>query len=220
MELTTTKKPTIAELYKNPELELKQEYFNSYLNSSPPANWIKVHPYIKNYKYLPIDKIEFLLRKFFKQYRIEVIKTGLLFNAIEVTVRVHYLDPITNEWQFHDGVGAEELQTTSGSGTLKMDMSNVNKGAVKMALPLAKSVAVKDACDHFGNIFGANLNRKDTLEFSVDQNLENVALSKEEERVRMLIERAEDTATLEKLKTHLTSQLQETYDKKWKNLEK
>lgn len=164
--------PTLAELTSNLELAWKTDSLNHLLTQQPPANWVKTHPYIKDYRYLPIDKIEFLLRKIFKRYRIEVKKTGMILNAVEVSVRVHFLDPITGEWDFHDGVGAQELQTQSGSGNLKLDMSNINRGAVMMALPIAKSVAVKDACDHFGDLFGANLNRKDTLSFSPDKNLD------------------------------------------------
>jgi hypothetical protein len=81
------------------------------------------------------------------------------------------LNPATNEMMYHDGVGAQELQTQAGTGNLKLDMSNVNRGAVTMALPIAKSVAIKDACDHFGDLFGANLNRKDTIQFFGDSQL-------------------------------------------------
>lgn len=221
MEIQTVKTlPTIQELFKDPELQFKREALNHYLNQSPPSEWVKKHPFINNYKYLPIDKIEFLLKKFFKNYKIEVIKTGVLFNAIETTVRVHYLDPITSEWSFHDGVGAEELQTGSGTGVLKPDFSNVNKGAVKMALPLSKSVAIKDACDHFGNIFGANLNRKDTIEgFNMDENLSKLVLSKEEERLQRLIDSADTLEYLEGLREHLTENLTTLFDIKWKKLE-
>lgn len=34
-----------------------------------------------------------------------------------------------------------------------------------MAFPNAKSLAIKDACDHFGRLFGADLNRKDYVEY-------------------------------------------------------
>lgn len=168
----SNKLPTLSELISDVGLAWQNDQLNLLLSQQPPANWVKQHPYIKNYNYLPIDKIEYLLRKIFKKYKIEVLKTGLLLNAVEVTVRVHYLDPITNEMLFHDGVGAQELQTVKDSGSLKLDMSNINKGAIMMALPIAKSVAVKDACDHFGDLFGANLNRKDTLVFSVDKSLD------------------------------------------------
>jgi len=210
--------PAIQELYSNTDLAVQQEALNHYLNQQPPANWVKVHPFIKNYKYLPIDKVEFLLRKFYKSYKIEVLKTGLLLNCIEVTVRVNYLDPITGEWMFHDGVGAEELQTQKDTGTLKIDMSNLNKGAIKMALPIAKTIAIKDACDHFGEIFGASLNRKDIIQFNVDSKLTDLAKTKEEQRMEKLIQKANDRETLEGLKAHLTEKLQTQFDTKWNEL--
>jgi len=210
--------PAIQELYSNTDLAVQQEALNHYLNQQPPANWVKVHPFIKNYKYLPIDKVEFLLRKFYKSYKIEVLKTGLLLNCVEVTVRVNYLDPITGEWMFHDGVGAEELQTQKDTGTLKIDMSNLNKGAIKMALPIAKTIAIKDACDHFGEIFGASLNRKDIIQFNVDSKLTDLAKTKEEQRMEKLIQKANDRETLKGLKAHLTEKLQTQFDTKWNEL--
>lgn len=221
MEIQTIKNlPTIQELFSNPELQFKRETLNHYLNQDPPKEWVKTHPFIKNYKYLPIDKVEFLLKKFFKAYKIERIHTGVLFNSIEACFRVNYLDPITDEWMYHDGVGAKELQTASGTGVLKMDFSNVNKSAVEMALPIAKTVAIKDACDHFGNIFGANLNRKDTIQgFNVDENLAKLVLTKEEERLERLIDKADTLEYLEDLRPHLTENLQTLFYIKWKKLE-
>jgi hypothetical protein len=163
--------PTLADLTADLEHSYKNDTLNYLLNQQPPSAWVKKHPFIQNYNYLPIDKVEHLLRKIFKQYKIEVLKTGQLFNSVEVHVRVHFLNPTTNEWQYHDGVGACELQTKKDTGNLNLDLSNINKGAVLMALPIAKSVAIKDACDHFGNMFGANLNRKDIIHFEVDEKL-------------------------------------------------
>lgn len=40
-----------------------------------------------------------------------------------------------------------------------------------MAFPIAKTLAVKDAADHFGTLFGANLNRKDVIQFTPDAHL-------------------------------------------------
>lgn len=164
--------PTINDLFEDSlEIAGKQEGLNAILNTLPPDKWVKTHPFIPGWKYLPIDKVEYLLGKIFKRYDIEVRKTGMLMNAVEVTVRVHYFNPAINEMCYHDGVGACELQTVKDSGALKMDMSNVNRGAVSMALPIAKTLAIKDATDHLGKLFGRDLNRKDTLEFSPDQKL-------------------------------------------------
>lgn len=177
--------PTLDELFSEQiELAGKQEGLNAILNVSPPAKWVKDHPQIKDWKYIPIDKVEYLLRKIFKKYRVEVLKTGMLMNAVEVTVRVHYLNPTTGEMDFQDGVGAQELQTKKDTGALKMDMSNVNRGAVQMALPIAKSYAIKDACELIGNIFGGNLNRKDTIAFQADEQI--IEKSREEQRKEKL----------------------------------
>lgn len=205
-ELAKQTKTTITSLFKQLDFNVVPlEQLNVILSTPPPTTWVKEHQYIKvesvvngvktkvPYKYLPIDKVEYLLRKCFKKFSIEVIKTGMLLNAVEVHVRVHYYNPATDTMEFHDGVGAQEVQTSSGSGSLKLDMSNINRGAVTMALPLAKSVAIKDACDHFGDLFGANLNRKDIVQFMGDNELlsaEEVHNSKEKERVIKHIENA------------------------------
>jgi len=222
-ELAKQTKATITSLFKQLDLDVVPlEQLNVILSTPPPATWVKKHPFIKNYNYLPIDKVEYLLRRCFKKYQIEVIKTAQLFNAIEVTVRVHYLNPATNEMLFHDGVGACELQTIQATGNLKMDMSNVNRGAVTMALPIAKSIAIKDACDHFGDLFGANLNRKDIVQFTGDSELlsaESVHNSKEKERVIKHIENATTMQSLKQvLELAIKYELEIMYDKKQENL--
>jgi hypothetical protein len=159
--------PTLQELFEGSiEVAAKSEGLNAILNANPPAAWVKTHPFIADYKYLPIDKVEYLLRKIFKSYRVEVLREGTAFNGVFVVVRVHYFNPATNQMDWHDGIGAAQLQTKKG--TSPSDLININNGAISMAFPIAKTVAIKDACDHFGNIFGANLNRKDTIPFQPD----------------------------------------------------
>ncbi len=160
--------PTIAELFEeNTEVAYKAQQLNLICSTNPPDKWVKVHPFIMNYRYLPIDKVEFLLRKIFKRYRIEITGQGTAFNGVWVTVRVHYFNPVTGDMDFHDGIGAAQLQTQKG--TSPADLININNGAISMAFPIAKTIAIKDACDHFGNLFGANLNRKDTIDFKPDE---------------------------------------------------
>lgn len=166
---TENKLPTLSDLIDDIEMAYKNDAFNALMNNQPPAKWVLEHPFIKNYRYIPIDKIEHLLKKIFKAYRIEITGQGTAFNGVWVTVRVHYFHPISNEWQYHDGIGAAQLQTAKG--TSPADLVNINNGALSMAFPIAKTVAIKDACDHFGVMFGANLNRKDTVNFTVDNNI-------------------------------------------------
>ncbi len=215
--VATMQPKTIQELYKNPGLTLEQDQLLTFLNQPPPEEWVKVHPFIKGYRYLPIDKVEFLLKRFFKRYKIEVIEFKQILNSLAITVRVWYQDPLTGEMIFHDGVGAEELQTMKDSGTLKLDASNINKGAVKMALPIAKTVAIKDATDHIGDIFGANLNRKDIMQFAPDLNLEAIVKNHEHDRMLALISAAKTRPELDKLRPHLTESLTTLFEEKWSN---
>lgn len=162
--------PTIQELFSD-DLEMagKQEGLNFILSRPPREDWVKEHPYIKGHRYLPIDKVEHMLRKLFKVYKIEITGQGTAFNGVWVTVRVHYFSPATNQMEYHDGIGAMQLQTAKG--TSPADLANINNGAISMAFPIAKSLAIKDACDMLGNVFGANLNRRDVAQFEADQKL-------------------------------------------------
>lgn len=217
LQIHENKLPTLQELYKDTDLTLQTDQLTTILNQQPPKSWIKKHPYISNYHYLPIDKIEFLLKRIFKRYRIEVLREGTSFNGVYVVARVHYMNPVTGEWDFHDGIGAAQLQVKSGSSSA--DLANINNGALSMAFPIAKTVAIKDACDHFGTTFGSDLNRKDTIQYTGDTKLAEVAKSKEEQRLEKLIDKATDRETLEKLQSHLTESLQVKFNEKWNSLQ-
>ena len=161
--------PTIQELHEeNALVSYKNDQLNLLLNQEPKKEWIKEHPFVKGHKYIPIDKVEFMLRKIFKKYSIEITGQGTSFNGVWVTVRVHYFHPTEATMMYHDGIGAVQLQTAKG--TSPADLANINNGALSMAYPIAKTLAIKDACDHFGKLFGCDLNRKDTMAFKVDAN--------------------------------------------------
>lgn len=157
-----TNLPQLSDLHQDPEVAFKNDQLKMLLNQPPSNKWIKKHPMTKK-EYMPIDKVEFLLDRIFQEYRIEVLREGVMFNSIFCTVRVHYKNPISGEWNFHDGVGAKSVQTDSGKSAA--DMAAIKDAAVQMALPTAKSFAIKDAADHLGKVFGRDLNRKDTVDF-------------------------------------------------------
>jgi hypothetical protein len=213
--ISENKTPIIQELYENQELALQQDQINVILNQPPPLKWVKEHPYVSGHFYLPIDKVEFMLKKLFKKTRIEILREGISFNGVYVVVRVWYQDILTSEMDFHDGIGAIQLQTKKG--TSPADLVNVNNGAISMAYPIAKTLAIKDACDHFGSIFGSNLNRKDYLPFSGDDKL---ALSVEEKRVLKLIEKATTIQEMDEISKHVNENTQTKYDEKWEQLKK
>ena len=217
MEGTQRKLPSLAEIHEeNLEVAFKNEQLNLLLNAQPKPEWIKQHPFIANYKYLPIDKVEYLLRRIFKFYRIEILREGVSFNGVYVVVRVHFLNPVTNEWSFHDGIGAQQLQTKAG--TSASDLININNGAVAMAFPIAKTVAIKDACDHFGNLFGANINRKDAIEHNPDNSVLKTKGEIRDERIIALINNQKNVADLESIAQDVPENLNDVYYAKMEEL--
>ena len=160
---------SIKELYNDLESIKKQDALNALLNQEPKEAWVKTHPFIRNYKYLPIERIEYLLRSIFRNYRIEVTNQGTAFNGVWVTVRIHYIHPITGEWSWHDGIGAAQLQTAKG--TSPADLGNINNGALAMAFPAARTEGIKNAAKAFGKLFGSDLNRADDIAYGLDLQL-------------------------------------------------
>lgn len=163
--------PTLAELQLAPDQQEKSDKLNYLLSQPVPKSWVKKHPIIKvkndsgqmvALEYIPVDKQKFLLRKIFKNFRIEIVDKGIMFQSVFVHVRIHYLDPVRNEWDFHDGIGAVGVQTDSGKSAA--DLAAIKSDAVMKALPAAHSYAVKNACDNFGTLFGEGLN-KNVAEF-------------------------------------------------------
>ena len=159
----TRKLPTIAELYKDTELAIKHSQLATLLNHEPDPKWIKQHPVYKT-DYIPIERIEWLLTNIFTKWRVEVLNVVQMLNSAVVTVRLHYLDPITNTWEWQDGLGAHNFQLDQGANATEFEKLKSN--AVKLAVPIAETEAVKDASDKLGKLFGKDLNRKTSTNYA------------------------------------------------------
>src|SRR5688572_25570607 len=92
------KLPTLAELHLDPEKAYKNDALKTILYQSPHSGWIKKNKYADDAEYLPIDKVEFLLDRIFQEWKIEVMNVAQLFNSVQVTIRLHYLNPLTGAW--------------------------------------------------------------------------------------------------------------------------
>lgn len=171
------KLPSINELYST-DLELldKQNDLNLLLNQEPKKDWMKDHPIAKvevkdasgnkvkaPVKYLPIERVEWLLTNIFISWKFEILREGLIANSAYVTGRLHYRNPITGEWDWMDGTGAQPLQTESGAGATEFD--KIKSSAVQIGLPAAESYAVKDAAEKLGKLFGKDMNRADKIAY-------------------------------------------------------
>lgn len=192
--------PELSELHHDIDEALKNDKLKLLLNQPPLAKWLKKNPFAtqKNTEgqnvpadYMPIDKVEFLLDRIFQEWKVEVKEYKQLFNAVSVCIRLHYLNPTTGEWNYHDGVGAVSVQIEKGKAA--SDLSAIKHDSVMKGLPAAKSYAIKDAADHLGKLFGRDLNRRDTLEFTGGYSKEKFT-----QEVQMEIERIGDEETLNK----------------------
>jgi Rad52/22 family double-strand break repair protein len=155
--------PTLKELHLAPDQAFKSDALNVLLNQPVPQKWVKDHPMAAGVKYLPIDKVEFMLTRIFQEWKVEVVNYAALFQSVSVHVRLHYKNPITGEWLYQDGLGAVAVQTDKGASAA--DLSKIKSDAIMKALPAAESYAIKDAAEKLGTIFGKNLNRKDAISF-------------------------------------------------------
>lgn len=153
--------PSIDDLYSEVAVMQKQNQLNVLLNQEPKQNWVKEHPLIKKVKYIPIERVEWLLTSIFVKWRVEILNVGLIANSVAVTIRLHYLNPITNQMESQDGVGAAPLQTDKDAGAT--DWTRIKSDAVMKAVPAAESFAVKDAAEKIGKLFGKDLNRADKI---------------------------------------------------------
>ena len=133
------------------------------LNQQPPELWLCEHPMSKT-KYLPIQKVEYLLTRIYPRWWVEVRSVQLIANSVVVTVRLFVHNPITGEIEHNDGVGASPIQTDKGAGAV--DFNAVKSIGVQLATPSAKSYAIKDAAEQFGEIFGRSVSRKDVMDYT------------------------------------------------------
>ena len=155
--------PALADLYNDAEkAELSRTSdLTVFLNQPPHASWIKDHPTAQNVKYIPIGIVEWLLTYIFVTWRIEIRETKLIANAVCVTIRLFYRDPVTGEERWTDGVGAAALQVNKGE--MASDFDKIKSASVMIAAPMAKSYAIKDAAETLGKLFGKDLNRKEDM---------------------------------------------------------
>lgn len=159
-----TKLPTFNELITDTEQSIKENALMVLLNQEPPKSWLISHPMIKGYNYLPIEKVEYLLTRIYTKWSVEVKSVQIIANSVCVTIRLYVTNPLTGEIEWQDGIGAAPVQTDKGSGAT--DWNSVKTDGVQKAAPAAESYAIKDAAEKFGKIFGRDVSRKTTMDYT------------------------------------------------------
>ena len=159
------KLPTIQDLVSGDiDLKWQQNELNKLLNEEPPKAWLKDHPMAKNVKYIPIERVEYMLTRIFKKWNVEVRQVQVIANSVVVTVRLFYQDVLSNDLLWQDGIGAAPIQTDKGAGAMQWDKAKSD--AVMKAAPAAESYAVKDAAEKIGKLFGKDMNRADKIMYN------------------------------------------------------
>jgi len=159
------KLPTIQDLVAGDvDLKWQQNELNKLLNEEPPKSWLKDHPMAKNVKYIPIERVEYMLTRIFKKWNVEVRQVQVIANSVVVTVRLFYQDVLSNDLLWQDGIGAAPIQTDKGAGAMQWDKAKSD--AVMKAAPAAESYAVKDAAEKIGKLFGKDMNRADKIMYN------------------------------------------------------
>jgi len=167
--------PTLGDIHSG-DLEKAKEsnQLTVLLNQPPKASWIKTHPIHKKVKYLPIQRVEYLLSAIFLDWSVEVREFKMIANSVCVSVRLMFKNPLTHQTEWTDGVGAAPLQTDKDAGAINWD--KIKNDAVMKALPAAESYAIKDAAEKLGKIFGKDLNRADQIMYdSLSGRFDNLA---------------------------------------------
>jgi len=156
------KVPSLQELISGDiDRKNQQNDLNILLNENPPAVWLKDHPMAKGVKYIPIERVEYMLTRIFKKWNVEIRQVQVIANSVVVTIRLYYQDVLSNEMLWQDGIGASPIQTDKGAGA--MDWNKTKNDAVMKAAPAAESYAVKDAAEKIGKLFGKDMNRADKI---------------------------------------------------------
>jgi hypothetical protein len=116
------------------------ENLDEVLSWQPKKEWVREHEHIKGWMYIPIQYKEFLMDRLFGKYQIDIKQSYETKTGCVVIVTINVVG------KSHDGIGSVDFYQGLNSS---------------MGFPMAKTFAISDSLDHFGNIFGRNLNRKD-----------------------------------------------------------
>lgn len=153
--------PTIKDLREDLPAKAEQNDLNVILNVEPLKEWVRDHPFARGVKYLPIERVEYLLTRIFLKWNVEVKSIQTITNSVVCVIRLYYQDVLSDQMLWQDGIGAAPIQTKQGAGAMEWDKTL--NDAVMKAAPAAESYAIKDAAEKIGKLFGKDLNRADKI---------------------------------------------------------
>jgi len=202
LALTKNTLPTLEELVNDTDLAVKTNQLMILLNQPVPDKWLKDHQTAKvkidgvnkPARYMPIERVEWLLSRIFGKWWVEIKDVKLIANSVTVTIRLYVINPITGETEWQEGIGANPIQTDAGAGAA--DWNKIKFSGVQMAAPAAETYAVKDAAEKFGKFFGKDANRQVNIDYNnmlkTKVTLEDIKELLEEKMLKLTDEQVKD----------------------------
>lgn len=121
----------------------------------------------KSAEYVPIHVQEALADVFFREWNVISEDFKIVQNEICYTVKIEYLPDYPGaDFKFCTGSGAKPIQTKSGSKVEDFPIGKITN-SLEYCLPASRSNAKSNAFNDIGNIFGRNVARKCSNNFSI-----------------------------------------------------
>lgn len=165
-QLITEITKTANKLYRlrgTKEFELRLEAFLKMLNEHPPQSIIQQRG---NYYYTPISYVEATLdRLYLGLWEAKNFQWTTHANEMVGSVDLSVYHPVAEKWITRTGAAAIAVRQAKDSKVEEFFQTKI-KNALEMDFPHLLADCTKNAANKFGVVFGRDLNRKVTDEYS------------------------------------------------------
>jgi len=139
------------------------------LNAAPKDIWIKARDLGGGRKsqYIPIPILQALADIFFAEFDVIDAQFKVIANEVLCTVKISFLPNYPNsEHRTMSGSGAKPIQAASGSKTHLFPEGKITN-SLEYCAPAARTVAIGNALNTFGNVFGRNIGRAISSDYNM-----------------------------------------------------
>jgi hypothetical protein len=145
------------------------EAFKEELQKAPPPGWVKTRDLggSKKSSYVPLAIQQALADHFFRECDVAQETYQVIVNEILCTVKLSLLPDFPHaEHRYITGTASKPIQMDSQSTPSKFPL-NKKANALEYNAPAARSAAISNALTTFANIFGRNLGRDVSNDYSI-----------------------------------------------------
>lgn len=148
-----------------------EEDYKMALRASPAGSWVKERSLggKKTSKYISLFIQEAIADKIFQQWDVIDEKYQIVVNEIICTVKIQYQPSYPGaDIRFCTGSGAKPIQCDSNS-VPSLFPKGKKTNALEYNTGASRSAAMSNAFTTLGNVFGRNLNRETSNNYSMDK---------------------------------------------------